>query len=104
MTSSSAKFSVGQIVHHKRFDYRGVIVDVDAEFQGTDAWYEQVATSRPPKNEPWYHVLVHDNPVETYVAERNLEADHSGRAVNHPQLGNFFSELHDGKYIGSRPH
>jgi hemimethylated DNA binding protein len=49
-------------------------------------------------------VLVHDNPVETYVAERNLEADHSGRAVNHPQLGNFFSELHDGKYIGSRPH
>jgi len=33
---SSAKFSVGQLVHHRLFDYRGVIVDVDRNFQRTD--------------------------------------------------------------------
>jgi len=104
MTSANAKFSLGQLVHHKRFDYRGVIIDVDPHYQGTDEWYEQVAQSRPPKNEPWYHVLVHDNPVETYVAERNLEADYSGQAINHPHVQRFFSELQDGKYVGNRPH
>ena len=104
MTALKVKFSPGQIIHHRRFDYRGVIVDVDPVFQGSDQWYEQMARSHPPKDEPWYHVLVHDNPIETYVAERNLEADASGKAVNHPYVRQFFSALLDGKYIGDRPH
>ncbi|MCK5366431.1 MAG: heat shock protein HspQ [Gammaproteobacteria bacterium] len=104
MTACKARFFPGQIVHHKRFEYRGVIVDVDPVFQGTDEWYEKVARSRPPKDEPWYRVLVHDNPVETYVAERNLEEDHSGQAIDHPYVQQIFSELQDGKYIRHRPH
>ena len=67
------KFFVGQIVHHNRFDYRGVIVDVDASFQGTESWYDQVARSRPPKDQPWYRILVDGIDQETYVAERHLE-------------------------------
>ena len=47
MTVSAAKFEVGQIVHHLNFGYRGVVFDVDPNFQGTDEWYEQVARSRP---------------------------------------------------------
>jgi len=104
MTASKTKFSPGQLVHHKRFDYRGVIVDVDPVFQGSDEWYEQVARSRPPRDAPWYHVLVHDNPVETYVAERNLEADYSGQAIDHPSVQQYFTELEDGRYVRSRPH
>ncbi len=104
MTAFKAKFSPGQIIHHRRFDYRGVIVDVDPEFQGSEEWYEKMARSRPPKDEPWYRVLVHDNPIETYVAEQNLEEDHSGQAINHPYVQQFFSSLQDGKYIGERPH
>ncbi|HAB30308.1 MAG TPA: heat shock protein HspQ, partial [Gemmatimonadetes bacterium] len=50
----SARFSVGDVVQHKLFDYRGVIVDVDTHFQGTEEWYEVVARSRPPKHRPWY--------------------------------------------------
>ena len=42
----AAKFFVGQIVHHEKFDYRGVVFDVDATFQGTEEWYESVATDR----------------------------------------------------------
>jgi len=104
MIAFKAKFFPGQIVHHKHFDYRGVIIDVDPEFQGSEEWYDQMARSRPPKDQPWYHVLVHDNPIETYVAERNLEEDLSGQAINHPHVQQFFSALQNGKYIGQRPH
>ena len=77
---SQARFHVGQVVHHLRFDYRGVVVDADATFQGSDQWYEQVARSRPPRDAPWYHVLVDGQQHSTYVAERHLEADDGRRA------------------------
>lgn len=93
------KFSVGDLVHHRLFGYRGVIVDVDPTFQSTEEWYEAVAKSRPPKNRPWYHVLVHDNAHTTYVAERNLEPDDSLEPVNHPLLNQFFSRFEQGKYF-----
>ena len=73
--SSKAKFCVGHLIHHKLFDYRGIILDVDLEFKSTDEWYEEVARSRPPKDEPWYHVLIHKKGYQTYVAEQNLQLD-----------------------------
>jgi len=99
----AAKFSVGQVIHHKRFDYRGVITDVDPTFQLTDRWYEQMARSRPPKDRPWYHVLVHESAQVTYVAERNLEPDESGDQIRHPLLGEHFTGFSDGRYERSRP-
>ncbi len=93
------RFSVGEVVHHRLFDYRGVIVDVDRSFQGSEAWYAQMARSRPPKNKPWYHVLVHDATHTTYVAERNLEPDASGEPIDHPLVTQFFAEFDGGKYV-----
>ena len=93
-----AQFSIGQVVHHNKFDYRGVIVDVDANFQGTDEWYDQVARSRPPKDKPWYHVLV-DNAIHmTYVAERHLEATEGDEPVTHPALKAYFDDFRNGVY------
>ncbi|MEK9630197.1 MAG: heat shock protein HspQ [Nitrospinota bacterium] len=69
------KYCIGQLIHHKLFDYRGIILSVDPEFKSTDEWYDAVAKSRPPKDEPWYHVLVHQKGHQTYVAEQNLEPD-----------------------------
>lgn len=100
---SQAKFSVGELIHHRLFDYRGVIVDVDRNFQGTDEWYELVAKSRPPRNKPWYHVLVHNADHSTYVAEQNLESDDSEEPVSHPMLENFFSAFRNGKYVRIDP-
>ena len=97
--SATAKFFVGQLVRHKLFDYRGAIFDVHADFQGSDQWYEHVAASRPPKDEPWYRVLVHGAQHDTYVAERNLEPDESGQPIVHPQLTELFAELRDGAYV-----
>jgi len=93
-----AKFTVGQVVQHLRFEYRGVVVDVDATFQGTDEWYEEVARSRPPRDRPWYHVLVHEAEHMTYVAERHLVADPIGEPIRHPLLSRFFAGFRDGHY------
>ena len=94
-----AKFSVGELIHHKLFDYRGVIIDVDPEFQGTQEWYERVAQSQPPKDQPWYHVLVHDATHNTYVAERNLESDTSVEPINHPYIDLIFDSFQQGVYV-----
>lgn len=93
-----AQFRVGQVVHHKRFGYRGVIVDVDPTFGGTEEWYDTVAKSRPPKDLPWYHVLVDGAHHRTYVAERHLEVDASGHEIVHPELEDFFDTYADGLY------
>ena len=98
-----AKFRIGQCVYHRLFDYRGVIVDVDPVFMGSESWYEQVAASRPPKDDPWYHVLVHDENNRTYVAERNLVEDDSHEPVNHPRLREFFVAFDGGIYQTGRP-
>ncbi len=97
-----AKFSIGQCIYHRLFDYRGVIVDVDPEFLGQDEWYEKIARSRPPKDEPWYHVLVHDGNSETYVAERNLVEDDTNEPVNHPLLDSFFVKFDGSNYYTGR--
>jgi len=99
MTQITCKFNIGQLIHHRLFEYRGVIVDVDGTFQGTEEWYEQMAKSRPSRDEPWYHVLVHDAQHMTYVAERNLESDQLNDPINHPLLDHFFSDFRDGRYF-----
>ena len=95
---NQAKFAIGQIIEHKLFDYRGVIIDVDACYQGTDEWYEKVARSQPPKEKPWYRVLVDQASHETYVAERNLELPSSLQPIEHPLIDVFFSAFNDGQY------
>lgn len=93
------RFSIGQIVHHRNFDYRGVVFDVDPTFQGSAEWYAQMAISKPPKDLPWYHVLVDGAEHTTYVAERNLEADGVGDPIRHPQIALHFATYENGRYI-----
>ena len=102
-TITESKFSIGELVHHRLFDYRGVIFDVDQEFAGTAEWYDNVARSRPPKDQPWYHVLVHGSDQVTYVAERNLEADTSVLPIVHPLVKELFTDFSEGHYIKTRP-
>ncbi len=84
---------------HKLFHYRGVIIDVDPSFQGTLQWYEKMALSRPPKDRPWYRVLVHNAGHETYVAQRNVAEDTSAEPVHHPLINDYFDDFKDGRYL-----
>lgn len=93
-----ARWHIGQLVHHKLFDYRGVIYDVDPIFMQSDEWYENVAKSRPPKDEPWYRVLIDGASNETYVAQQNLQADSLGNSIEHPDIATHFSGFNNGKY------
>jgi len=94
----TAKFSVGQIIQHRLFEYRGVIIDVDPAFHGSNTWYQRNARSTPPREKPWYHVLVDGAELQTYVAERNLLADTEGGPVNHPEVSTHFEKLEDNVY------
>ena len=93
MNDYKAKFKIGQIVHHKLFDYTGVIFDIDPIFHSSDEWYKQVAQSRPPKNKPWYHVLVHAAEHTTYVAEQNLDLEENPEAIQHPLINSLFAKF-----------
>jgi len=96
---SNLQFNIGQLVEHKLFGYRGVIFDVDAVFMLSDEWYEIMTRSRPPRNHPWYHVMVDHALGTTYVAQRNLQAAHEHEQVDHPLLGHYFKHFTDGHYV-----
>lgn len=98
MSMYTLKFHVGQIIQHNKFGYRGVIFDADGQFSGSESWYEQVAKSRPPKDAPWYHVLVDGSDTTTYVAERHIQETFDSSEISHPLIEVYFSGFSEGKY------
>jgi len=95
--NTSCKFQPGQIIHHKKYDYRGVIFDVDENCKADDDWYMANKT-HPDRNQPWYHVLVDGKLHTTYVAEENLEADRGEGPVDHPLTKKYFDRFESGRY------
>lgn len=96
---SDAQFYIGQIIEHNKFGYRGVVFGVDPTFDLSEEWYETVAKSRPPKDKPWYHVLVDEGLHTTYVAERHLKASGNLSQVIHPLLGDYFDRYDGERYL-----
>lgn len=90
------RYAIGQIIHHRRYEYRGVIVETDGECRAKDEWYQHNRT-QPNRDQPWYHVLV-DGGNETYVAEENLELDAVGERVEHPLVDKVFPTFYSGRY------
>tara|TARA_Y100000996_G_scaffold386681_1_gene344900 strand:- start:1219 stop:1545 length:327 start_codon:yes stop_codon:yes gene_type:complete len=96
-----AKFSIGDIVKHKHFDFRGVIYDVDFQFNNSEEWYQSIPKDvRPKKDQPFYHLLAENNEVtyEAYVSEQNLIIDNSKKPVRHPLITEIFSEKRGSAY------
>ena len=101
MIKQKAKFQIGQIIHHRLFDYIGVVFDIDPSFFGSEEWYEKVARSRPAKDSPWYHVIVHQAVHSTYVAEQNLESIKDTKEIKdvvNPLLNEFFEDFDGAEY------
>ena len=93
MATNTAKFSIGAVVKHRHFDFRGVIYDVDFEFNNSEEWYQSIPKDvRPRKNQPFYHLLAESNEVtyEAYVSEQNLLIDDSNEPVKHPLIEEIF--------------
>ena len=43
------EYALGQVVKHKYLDFRGVIYDVDPEFNNTEEWYQSIPVAIRPK-------------------------------------------------------
>lgn len=96
-----AKFSIGTVVKHKLFPFRGVVFDVDPEFSNTEEWLSAIPEPvRPDRNQPFYHLFAEnsDSHYVAYVSEQNLVVDDSGEPVDHPQIELLFDETDDGAY------
>jgi heat shock protein HspQ len=95
-----AKFTIGSVVKHRLFPFRGVVFDIDPVFANTDEWYAAIpAEVRPRKDQPFYHLFAENAETEyvAYVSEQNLLPDESGEPVRHPQVKHVF-ERRDGRY------
>ena len=102
MAEQKAKFSIGDIVKHKHFEFRGVIYDVDFEFNNSEEWYQSIPKDvRPRKDQPFYHLLAESNDVtyEAYVSEQNLLIDHSSEPVKHPLIEEIFTGKKGTSYL-----
>ena len=102
MNDKSAKFGIGAIVKHRLYPFRGVVVDVDPEFDNTDEWYESIpAELRPDKAQPFYHLLAENDEItyEAYVSEQNLLIDDSDEPIKHPLIEEIFSGKKGSSYF-----
>ena len=102
MAVNIAKFSIGDVVKHKHFDFRGVIYDVDFEFNNSEDWYQSIPKDvRPKKDQPFYHLLAENNEItyEAYVSEQNLISDDSDEPIKHPLIEEIFTGKKGSSYF-----
>jgi heat shock protein HspQ len=100
-TMREAKFSIGQVVKHKLFPFRGVVFDVDPEFSNTEEWLTAIPEPiRPRRDQPFYHLFAEnsDSHYVAYVSEQNLAPDESGEPVEHPEIEMLFDATAEGGY------
>lgn len=97
-----AKFSIGEVVRHRVYPFRGVIFDVDPVFNNTEQWYEAIPIEiRPRKDQPFYHLYAENEQTvyEAYVSEQNLLIDDSEAILRHPAIAAAFTRAESGEYI-----
>jgi len=99
MTILKAGFNLGDIIVHTEQNFRGVIVDVDADYQGTDEWYDMNTTNQPSKTRPWYHILVDEEGAMAYVSEQNIYSDSSKEEIENPMVDDIFADYNAGHYL-----
>ena len=102
-----ARFSIGDVVRHRMFDFRGVIFDVDPVFANSDEWYEAIPEGiRPRKDQPFYHLLAEnmESSYVAYVSQQNLMPDETDEPVDHPAIAGLFTGFADGRYALKREH
>ncbi len=98
----TARFTIGDVVKHRIYPFRGVVFDVDPVFNNTDEWWEAIpADVRPHKDQPFYHLLAENEETEyvAYVSEQNLLPDDSDQPLRNPQIAEFFHEGPDGHLV-----
>ncbi len=98
---SEAEFSIGDVVRHRIFEFRGVIFDIDPVFDNSEDWYLSIPEAvRPAKNQPFYHLFAEngESSYVAYVSQQNLLTDREEGPVDHPAIKDIFSGWTGDKY------
>ena len=96
-----ARFSIGEVVRHRMFDFRGVVFDIDPVFANSEEWYEAIPEDiRPRKDQPFYHLLAEnaESSYIAYVSQQNLLPDDEDEPVDHPAIAGMFEPFSHGRY------
>ncbi len=108
MKQQVAKFSLGQVVKHRVHPFRGVVFDVDAEFNNSEEWIENIPEDiRPDRDQPFYHLFAENESsyYVAYVSEQNLLRDDTGEPIGHPDVSEMFGAFENGHYsLGGNLH
>ncbi len=99
--ATPATFTIGDVVRHRVFPFRGVIFDVDPVFNNTEEWWESIPEAiRPRKDQPFYHLFAEneESAYVAYVSQQNLLPDPDGDPVRHPGVIQMFSGRDGGRY------
>ena len=99
--NAAATFTIGDVVRHRLFDFRGVVFDIDPIFANSDDWYDAIpAEMRPKKDQPFYHLLAEneESSYVAYVSQQNLIGDAGSGPVTHPGIKDMFDGFADGRY------
>jgi len=100
-----AQFSIGDVVRHRLFPFRGVVYDVDPQFANTEEWLLSIPEEiRPRKDQPFYHLLAENEQTyyPAYVSEQNLLPDAHNGAVGHPKCTELFEGFDGERYVLKR--
>jgi heat shock protein HspQ len=104
---SHALFSIGDVVRHRMFEFRGVVFDIDPVFANSEEWYQAIPEEvRPARDQPFYHLLAEnaDSSYIAYVSQQNLIRDESDEPVDHPAIEGLFDDYVNGRYQLRREH
>lgn len=96
-----ARFSIGDVVRHRMFEFRGVIFDIDPVFANSEEWYQAIPEDiRPRKDQPFYHLLAEnaESSYIAYVSQQNLLPDDEDEPVDHPAIEGMFEPFDKGRY------
>jgi len=98
---SHAQFTIGEVVRHRHFPFRGVVFDIDPVYANSEEWYDSIPEEmRPSKNQPFYHLLAEnaESNYVAYVSQQNLVMDNDEGPVDHPAISGLFDAFVDGRY------
>lgn len=102
--NKKVKFRVGQVIKHKIWGYKGVIIGWDEFAKAPESWLRANHPASHPewRLQPNYSILVHthdrQDPQITYVPEDNIKII-SNAKISHPHLKDYFYQFDGSQYL-----
>lgn len=98
---ATAKFSIGQVIRHRLYPVRGVVFDVDPEFDDNCRSHEMILVDgRSNRDQPFYYLFAENEraPFVAYFSEQDLLVDVTEEPVQHPRIDELFERNESGCY------